>query len=179
MAKDIAFQDENGNELYPWTIVSNVIGLSAQLSTFAAKDGSNISNISTWQNVLNDLTTPSLTDSTAHTQTGQATVIESYLSSDKRTWYRKWSDGWKECGGTIYVAGNSSGTELVFPVNFTTKVKTINLTFVSGIWDGNRICPKVLGVNSGYDWITSVRILNPSSSNGYTEGYVSYYVCGY
>ena len=53
-----------------------------------------ISNIALWQTKLNNLGEASA----GYTMQGQATVIESYLSSDGLTWYRKWSDGWKECG---------------------------------------------------------------------------------
>lgn len=36
------------------------------------------------------------------TRTGQNdTVVEYYMSSDGKTWYRKWASGWKEIGGHI------------------------------------------------------------------------------
>ena len=66
--------------------------ISAQAAgTYANASGDNITNVSTWQSTLNNLQPPDLEDLSEHTQTGQAVVVESFLSSDKKSWYRKWS----------------------------------------------------------------------------------------
>lgn len=49
-------------------------------------------------------------------------VIESYISSDGLTWYRKWASGWKECGGSV--AEMSSGT-YTLPIAFSNTNYTI------------------------------------------------------
>ena len=41
------------------------------------------------------LSKPNLTDTTEHTYTGNAIVVKSFISSDKKTWWREYSDGFK------------------------------------------------------------------------------------
>ena len=48
---------------------------------------------------LSNVTYPQMIpDGIAHQGAGDR-VIETYISSDGKTWYRKWASGWKECGG--------------------------------------------------------------------------------
>ena len=54
-----------------------------------------LESVSQVQSRLNNLTKPNNGQTISNKQ---AVVVESYLSSDGKTWYRKWSDGWKECG---------------------------------------------------------------------------------
>lgn len=58
-------------------------------------------------------------------------VIESYVSSDGLTWYRKWASGWKECGTTI-VKTTTHDVTFTFPnISFN----NINYTVSSFIVD--------------------------------------------
>ena len=70
---------------------------------------------------VKSLATPNLTDTTEHTYNGNAVIVKSWISSDKNTWYRVWSDGFKECWHTrtkdwTYAIWDESFT---FPVAFT------------------------------------------------------------
>ena len=57
----------------------------------------------------------------ATTQGVSDRVIEMYVSSDGKTWYRKWKSGWKECGQ--FIASPSSGkATITLPLEFTTVV---------------------------------------------------------
>ena len=55
------------------------------------------------------------------------TVVEYYMSSDNKTWYRKWASGWKECGvyatATIAPPANGANKEvasaLALPITFS------------------------------------------------------------
>lgn len=135
--KNITLKDDN-DEIYPKTYDYNVynssnVSLDNVIQTKANIDATNLSNtnILNWQTTLNDLATPNLTDNVAHTQTGQAVVVESYLSSNKKTWYRKWSDGWKECGGTITENNTSSNRDVTktFPLTFQNN-PTVNFNMI-------------------------------------------------
>ncbi len=63
------------------------------------------------------------------------TVVEYYMSSDNKTWYRKWASGWKECGvyvtATIKPPANGANTEvasaLALPITFSNTQYTIML----------------------------------------------------
>lgn len=69
-------------------------------------------------------------------------IIETYLSSDGNTWYRKWASGWKECGGiftqTEVGLGASVGAnktfDFVLPISFSTTNYSVHLT---NIWVGS------------------------------------------
>lgn len=56
-------------------------------------------------------------------------VIETWVSSDSSSWYRKWSDGWLEQGGKIVVSNGESlatayhTTMLTFPIPFTNLIR--------------------------------------------------------
>lgn len=118
----------------PETSINFVSEPQSQINDKANIDASNLTtdNIDNWQNKLNDL--PNLID-IQNAQSvpvnvylsGQATVKQTYLSSDRKTWYRIWSDGWKECGGIITntVAGPSL---ITLPVEFLNTNYTALLT---------------------------------------------------
>ena len=113
------------------------ITLQNDINTMAKSDASNLndSNILNWQNKLNNMTT--LTE--GQTQSGkQATVVSSYLSSDGLTWYRIWSDGWKECGGTFHIPEGGSGiyNNFTMPLTFidTPKTAYAGLIYNNTIW---------------------------------------------
>lgn len=54
---------------------------------------------------LSNVTYPENTAGSTTTGSGDR-VIETYISSDKNTWYRKWASGFKECGQTLAVNSN-------------------------------------------------------------------------
>lgn len=67
-------------------------------------------------------------------------VVESYISSDGKTWYKKWESGWKECGG-IYTISNQIASssevtvEITLPLQFSStdyKVSTTTSWKASG-----------------------------------------------
>ena len=47
------------------------------------------------------------------------TVVEYWVASDKKKWYRKWASGWKECGGYAPDADIRNDYTVVFPTGFT------------------------------------------------------------
>lgn len=70
------------------------------------------------------------------TRTGQNdTVVEYYMSSDNKTWYRKWASGWKECGvyttATINPPASGANKEvtpaLELPITYSNTQYTIML----------------------------------------------------
>ena len=98
-----------------------------------------------------------------------ATVIESYISSDGLTWYRKWSDGWKECGVTMDTPTSQLMT-FTLPISFTNTNYTVMRTNRSG----SEETPTYRGVGIGERSVNSVN-LRVSSHNEFT----SIYCCGY
>ena len=65
------------------------------------------------------------------------TVVESYVSSDGKTWYRKWASGWKECGMEIQHSGSISGSGIAsqyitLPIEFSNTVYTVEMTTLYG-----------------------------------------------
>ena len=93
--------------------INNIIN---DLDNKSDKNASNLSdiNVTNWQNKLNNMITPN----TGQTINGQAVVVESYLSSDGKTWYRKWSDGWKECGGAVQTPASADAQTIAFSITF-------------------------------------------------------------
>lgn len=163
--------------------------LQNDINTRAKSDASNLndSNILSWQNKLNNMTT--LTE--GQTQSGrQATVVDSYLSSDGLTWYRIWSDGWKECGGTTYFGSSISLipiTQIVLPLSFRDNKFKI---FPVINWNG---ASSVEGINGAHSIHTfnaqsnypsnstvNLRIQFGNSGSGNScDRPLSYYACGY
>ena len=84
------------------TNTSNIATLNASVEQKADK---NLSNV----------TYPSITAGSTTSGSGDR-VVEQYLSSDGKTWYRKWASGWKECG---LVFDHSAGTtNKTLPISF-------------------------------------------------------------
>lgn len=162
------------------------------ISGKANTDASNLtsSNKTSWQTALNNLTTPSLTDSTAHTQTGQATVVESYLSSDKKTWYRIWSDGWKECGGTYSrTASDNPGPydNITATINLPTGFAFSNINYqvqLTNQWGGSGGSYHVWSVSEHSSSHMSTTSFDAICMRVYLSGKAAtiacyYYCCGY
>lgn len=59
------------------------------------------------------------------------TVTEYYVSSDNKTWYRKWASGWKECGGYASGADIRNDYTVVLPITFTNSNYKVQIT---NIW---------------------------------------------
>ena len=102
----------------------------------------------------------------------QAVVTENYLSSDGKTWYRKWSDGWKECGGYTSAPNTNDWYDatITFPVTFTS-TPTASATLY---WETTGVNP------TSFMWIhskttTQLKYKYFASNNAHIE----YYVCGY
>ena len=142
-------------------------------NAFADKKG--LANISS---LIGSLATPNLTDSSAHTQSGHGTVIESYLSSDKNMWYRVWSDGWKECGGKATKSGEYSRITFPLPSNyqFSNTYYTVMATSIhneNDTWD-----------DTYTDWIANTTG-NPVTATAFSYRIRSgsatfcWYACGY
>ena len=45
------------------------------------------------------------------------TIVETYISSDGLTWFRKWASGWKDCGATFTITNN--WTWYTLPIAFS------------------------------------------------------------
>ena len=66
------------------------------------------------------------------------TVIESYVSSDGNTWYRKWASGWKECGMETQYSGSMSSQNMQWwnvtlpEIEFSNTNYTVLLTTLYG-----------------------------------------------
>lgn len=60
------------------------------------------------------------------------TVVETCVSSDGSTWYRKWASGWKECGGiyTFPSGGSGNYNNFTMPITFETTPTTANVTLI-------------------------------------------------
>ena len=88
-----------------------IIGVAdGTLDIRALKDLSNV----TYPEIVYDEETGKF-DGLEHTGAGDR-VIETYISSDGKTWYRKWASGWKECG---LVFDHSAGTtNKILPISF-------------------------------------------------------------
>lgn len=84
---------------------NNKLGITSELILKANKD---LANVTYPQAVA---------DGIEHQGAGDR-VIESFISSDGKTWYRKWASGWKECG-------------LVFDHSVGTTNKTLPISFNS------------------------------------------------
>ena len=152
-----------------------------QINNKANFDASNLTNdnIESWQNKLNQfLTTETITSLDGKIGTknhnGQAVVVESYISSDKLTWYRIWSDGWKECGS--YIAGTLSGAQtktVQFPLLFINSPMVIKQSGCDGKYS-NPVSWDYLQV-----WNITVESFVTEIYATTSGGAFKYYACGY
>lgn len=97
-------------------------------------------------------------------------IMETYLSSDGKAWYRKWSDGFKECYIKRNAGGNSRVT-ILFPITFN-NTNTIHISKINN-WDS-------VSASWGVGYVDVFNITGTSfqtyESNASTS---SYYACGY
>ena len=114
------------------TEVANKANQSS-LNTTNSQVSTNTSNIASLNtnkaNVdLSNVTYPQvIANGVAQTGDGDR-VVESWISSDGLTWYRKWASGWKECG--LYLSATDWKENLiVLPVTFSTDTYTTSISF--------------------------------------------------
>lgn len=129
--KNITLKDKNNNSLFPKTFdynvfnddnqsLDNVLLSKANTSDLLLKADTNLSNV----------TYPQISpDGVAHTGAGDR-VVESYVSSDGLTWYRKWASGWKECGGYSSNTLSNYLKTIALPIEFSNKNYVTNVTLV-------------------------------------------------
>ena len=144
---------------------------AGDLNNYAQKDLSNV----TYPEIVYN-TTQQTFDGLVHAGAGDR-VIESYISSDGLTWYRKWTSGWKECGGRVLALG-STVTTVEFPsIHFSTTGYTLLLTPITAsstetVW-GARINNMT---ETSFGMLLTYRT---SNNNGYSETNFNWYACGY
>lgn len=176
MAYNGELKDASQEVVYPLTKTINVfdsnnISLSTLLDNINinmnAKANINASNItvSSYQTKLNNMAQAG----TGQTKQGQAVVVESYLSSDGKTWYRIWSDNWKECGGCDIISSSWGDINVTLPVTFS----NTNYTVILGLDSvaGDKISYNDIGLHN--KTTTQIRMI---SSPGVIR---QYYACGY
>lgn len=176
---------------------ANISTLQGKVSTLESDNTTNKTNISslqttkanqsaldtTNQNVANldankadkdlsNVTYPTNTAGSIKTGAGDR-VVETYISSDGSTWYRKWASGWKECGGRVH--GNS--IDIVFPLTFSYPYGSI-----SAIADDSDTGSRLVTVKSTSRSTTGVRLTvstQYSSDTRLRTTYVFWYANGF
>lgn len=136
---------------------------------YAKINASNLtaSNVESWKNEL--LVANQISAGTTHTNQADV-VVESYMSSDGSTWYRKWKSGWKECGyATTYL--NSAWATVTFPIAFSTS----NYIAVANAYTDGWLSACRLGTRTTTDCSWAI-----GTSNSYkTATHFTAYFCGY
>lgn len=99
------------------------------------------------------------------------TVIESYVNGT--SWYRAWSDGWCEQGGTVSCSMASSGQVFGLLKTFIDTNYTIlaTLNAWAGLWSGEAMC-RIMKTSTAQFTIQC-------GGNGVNPAPVSWYACGY
>ena len=113
--KRVEFEDFDEIEFTP-NIQSQIDSINNQL-TSTQNELTNKANVNL-SNIIPEVKSASATviGKTGTKRTGNRVVVESWNSNDGEAWYRKWSDGWKECGFTFIT--NTQGVKQ-FPITFT------------------------------------------------------------
>ena len=99
-------------------------------------------------------------------------LIETWKSSDGASWYRKYSDGWIEQGGTIaYTNGNDYINQFIinFLLEFTNN-KSYSI-FINNAGDINSYAPMIVNKSS-----SSIKVINCINDVAYSA---CWYACGY
>ena len=121
---------------------------------------------------LSNVTYPANTAGSTTTGSGDR-VIETYISSDRNSWYRKWASGWKECGvftGTS--VGGWAYKTFTLPITFSsTDTMYVLASFVTtdGSGSGN-------SATSGAYQKVSANQVSVACNNTIRK---TIYVCGY
>ena len=74
---------------------------------------------------LSNVTYPVITTGSTTTGSGDR-VVETYISSNGNTWYRKWASGWKECG--LNLVSGSGKPIISLPITFSTTTYSAVIT---------------------------------------------------
>ena len=124
------------------------------------------------QKDLSNVTYPANTEGSTTTGAGDR-VIETYISSDGLTWYRKWASGWKECGG-IVSRGSEGYRTLSLPLIFTYTNYVVNITPITTAMANSNISAKTY--TKKFD---SFQYAITWGNNQYGGDGFQYYACGY
>lgn len=113
------------------------------------------------------------------TRTGQNdTVVEYYMSSDGKSWYRKWASGWKECGG-VYDRGTNTVAyvnTLTMPITFSNNTYSLNVTLYK--LNDDQYCTTSYW-QVYYKSTNQFKVaVNGASSDNVSRGY-DWYACGF
>lgn len=104
-------------------------------------------------------------------------TFQTVLGDDNRSWYRIWSDGWKEQGGVRYSIGNNSTTRLTFRVPFTDMRYHVLL---GGMGIEDAVYHNHLILRYDRRASTYIDIMNARMQTSYTPSMDCYwYACGY
>lgn len=180
---DIVSLQTTLNELMPKVMKSLVTPMNAPTTTelVAVDDGNSQTMIEIGDGLkiengklMNDnLSYPEIVeDGVVRTGAGDR-VIETYISSDGLTWYRKYASGWKECGLNKQ-KGTASGfvaRTLTLPISFSNANYTAIATFETTS-DGNLTDVSQQGIYSKTSTSISVYVND-------TDIYKNIYCCGY
>lgn len=128
---------------------------------------------------LSNVTYP--TNTLGNTTTGAGDrIIETYISSDGKTRYRKWASGWKECWLVDYADGSASQITITLPLEFSNgnyyAIAHSNYPYELNTYWSVRVISRTsttIGISRGYMKQGEVF---PSASVGIT---VDIYCCGY
>jgi hypothetical protein len=173
--KITTLKDKAGNTLYPVTLGSCVYGEdNIPLPEKANKDLSNTS----YPEIIHDASDNTF-DGIAHFGAGDR-VIETYIASNGKTWYRKYASGWKECGIIDYNSGAAANLNVKLPITFSS-TNYIAISYSNYPYEAGTAWPvKVVSRNAN-----SVDLIRgymkqgevfPSAAVGNT---VCVYCCGY
>ena len=130
------------------------------------ENGKNIDDVFAKKD-LSNVTYPSISIGNTTTGAGDR-VIQTYISSDGKTWYRKWASGWKECGG--YSTTNADTTKAItLPLEFSNSNYIVSISTIA---------------TSGDQYLNGISIANRTTTQitifNYDYGHsILYYCCGY
>jgi hypothetical protein len=150
------------------TISANLTNLSTlQIPTPATSDNSNKAATTAWVN-SRECTTKATTTSSA-SSTKPAVVVTNYVNGT--TWYRIWSDGWKEQGGEFTFTADEN--TITLPKAFSNTNYNIQVTQRcnnNAIWENN---VRVKSKTSASAFVVRGEV-NTAASHGFY-----WYACGY
>lgn len=171
-------KDANNDNVYPITKVECVYNDSNQnvSDLLATKADTDLGNVTATR------TSSSVTiNSVAGTKyVGKHLCIESWVATDGSQWYRKYDDGWKECGGkNSSVGGSSTGSTITIPITFsdTTYKILASVSTTSASFDTSANSVRIRDIQT-----TSFKVgctYATGSNAGFFNGTVMWYCCGY
>lgn len=106
-------------------------------------------------------------------------IVEDWQSSDGLSWYRIWSNGLKECGGTLTTNPNSTAKSVALPVTYANTDYQILITPKNL---NNTASPVVIKIINNSITTTSFNVVGcyaTASSQDYNATLFNYYCRGY